>query len=68
MNNNRRNFIRNTIKVQPLFLSVEILPSFTSKSYAAIIGANERIKVGVMGVYSRGLALAKSFEYRKMHR
>lgn len=27
---------------------------FTSKSYASIVGANERIKVGVIGIRNQG--------------
>ena len=38
-----------------------ILPSFTPKSYARIIGANEKVLVGMMGVNSRGLALASNY-------
>ena len=34
---------------------------FSAKSYNAIIGANDRIRVGVMGVNSRGFALATNF-------
>src|SRR6266446_10424382 len=65
MNNNRRNFIKNTIKGAAAISIGGVLPSFTSKSYGAIIGANERIKVGMMGVNSRGLALAKNFATQK---
>jgi len=38
-----------------------VLPGFSAKSYAGIMGANERIRVGVMGVNARGLALAKNY-------
>nr|WP_044129568.1 Gfo/Idh/MocA family oxidoreductase [Rudanella lutea] len=38
-----------------------ILPGFSPKSYARILGANDRIQVGMMGVNSRGLALASNF-------
>ena len=65
MNNNRRIFIKNTIKGAAAVAVGGILPSFTAKSYGAIIGANERINVGVMGVNSRGLALAKNFAIQK---
>src|SRR5688572_19548427 len=65
MNNNRRNFIKNTIKGAAAVSIGSLLPSFTAKSYGSIIGANERIKVCVMGVYSRGLALAKNFAIQK---
>ena len=65
MNNNRRNFIKNTVKGAAAVSIGTALPSFTAKSYAAIIGANERINVGIMGVNSRGLALAKNFSIQK---
>lgn len=42
-----------------------LLPGFSAGSYARIIGANERIKVGVMGVNARGLALAKNYAAQK---
>jgi Predicted dehydrogenases and related proteins len=38
-----------------------ILPGFSAKSYANIVGANERIGVAMMGVNARGLALASNF-------
>ena len=38
-----------------------VLPGFSAKGYAGILGANERISVAVMGVNSRGTALAKNF-------
>jgi predicted dehydrogenase len=38
-----------------------ILPGFGSASYRRIRGAGDRISVAVMGVNSRGLALARSF-------
>lgn len=42
-----------------------VLPGFSAGSYARILGANERIKVGVMGVHSRGLALAQNYAQQK---
>ncbi|CAN5169191.1 Gfo/Idh/MocA family oxidoreductase [soil metagenome] len=65
MNNNRRNFIKNTIKGAAATSIGGGLHSFSAKSYAAIIGANERIKVGMMGVNSRGLALSINFARQK---
>lgn len=38
-----------------------ILPGFSAKSYNRIVGANDRIKVSMMGVNSRGFALAQTF-------
>ncbi|SHI60099.1 Predicted dehydrogenase [Pseudozobellia thermophila] len=43
------------------FVAGSVLPQFSAKSYANIIGANERINVSVMGVNSRGKALAQNF-------
>ena len=42
-----------------------ILPGFSAKSYANIKGANDRVKVGMMGVNARGLALANNFSLQK---
>ena len=59
--NSRRDFIKKTL-VGSAALSVGgILPGFSPKSYAKILGANEKVRVGVMGVNSRGLALASNF-------
>ncbi len=38
-----------------------ILPGFSAKSYANIIGANDRIRIASMGVNGRGLALGSNF-------
>lgn len=38
-----------------------ILPGFSARSYANIVGANERINAAVIGVNSRGKALAQNF-------
>ena len=56
--NSRRKFIK---KSSMAFVAGSLLPQFSAKGYARIIGANERIKVSVMGVNSRGNALAKNF-------
>lgn len=37
------------------------LPGFSAQSYRRIIGANERVNTSVMGVNSRGNALARNF-------
>lgn len=42
-----------------------LMPSFSAKSYARIIGSNDRIQVSVMGVNSRGNALAQNFAAQK---
>ncbi len=38
-----------------------ILPGFSAKSYGSIFGANDRINIAMMGVNSRGMALASTF-------
>lgn len=65
MNNNRRKFISNTIKGTAALSIGSMLPSFSAASYSRIIGANERLNIAMMGVYSRGLALARNFAAQK---
>ena len=60
-NDSRRDFIKKTIASTAAISLGGILPGFSSKSYGNILGANDRIKVSVMGVNSRGNALAKNF-------
>ncbi len=43
------------------FVAGSILPQFDAKSYSRILGSNNRINVSVMGVNSRGNALAQNF-------
>ncbi|HTN08406.1 Gfo/Idh/MocA family oxidoreductase [Agriterribacter sp.] len=61
MKNSRRNFIKKTVAGTAAFSIGGILSGFSAKSYAGIMGANERIRVGVMGVNSRGLAVSSNF-------
>lgn len=61
LNDSRRDFIRKTITGTAALSLGGVLPAFTAKSYGNILGANERIKVSMMGVNSRGLALAQNF-------
>lgn len=56
--NPRRNFIK---KSSMAVVASSLIPSFSAKSYARIIGSNNRIQVSVMGVNSRGSALAQNF-------
>ncbi|HEY0668228.1 MAG TPA: Gfo/Idh/MocA family oxidoreductase [Sphingobacteriaceae bacterium] len=62
---NRRNFIKSTLTGAAAISFGGILPGFSAKSYAGIIGANDRIKVAMMGVNARGLALSKNFSAQK---
>lgn len=57
----RRGFIKRAAASTAMLSLGGVLPGFSSKSYANIIGANDRIHVGLVGVNSRGLALAQNF-------
>ncbi|MGK6351733.1 Gfo/Idh/MocA family protein [Parapedobacter sp. DT-150] len=64
MSNNQRKSRRQFIKdvsVGAAALSLVGHPRFSAKSYARILGANDRIRVAMMGVNARGLALANNF-------
>jgi predicted dehydrogenase len=61
MSNNRRSFIKKAFAGTAALSVGGILPGFSAKSYGNILGANERIGVAIMGVNSRGLALANNF-------
>jgi predicted dehydrogenase len=65
MNNTRRKFIADTVKGTAAISIASMLPSFSAASYSRIIGANDRLNVGMMGVNSRGLALAQNFAAQK---
>jgi len=56
--NSRRKFIK---KSSMALVAGGVLPHFSAQSYGRILGANERINVSMMGVNSRGNALAKNF-------
>tara|TARA_R110000744_G_scaffold5122_5_gene18064 strand:+ start:1616 stop:2968 length:1353 start_codon:yes stop_codon:yes gene_type:complete len=61
----RRSFIKKTAASSAFIATAGILPQFSAKSYARILGANDRINVSVMGVNSRGNALAQNFASQK---
>lgn len=65
MDNKRRRFIKTTLKGAAALSLGGLLPGFSAKSYGRIPGANERIHMAIMGVNSRGLALAKNFARQK---
>ena len=62
--NSRRNFIKKTASFSTAMTFGGVLPIFSAKSYSQIKGANDRINVCVMGVNSRGNALAQNFAIR----
>ena len=57
----RRAFIRKTVTGAAVASFGGMLPGFSARSYANILGANDRIRVACMGVNSRGLAVAENF-------
>jgi predicted dehydrogenase len=61
MKSSRRKFIKQSLAGATAVSLGGVLPGFSAKSYAGIIGANDRIRVASMGVNSRGLALANNF-------
>jgi len=61
----RRDFIKK-LAIGTTALSIgSVLPGFSAKSYKKIFGANERIRIGAIGVNSRGFALADGFAREK---
>jgi predicted dehydrogenase len=58
MENSRRNFLKKTITGSAALTIGGVLPGFSAKSYNRIVGANEKVLIGIMGVNSRGLAHA----------
>ncbi len=65
MENSRRDFVKKTVLGTSALTIGGILPGFSTKSYARIIGANSKIIVSMMGVNSRGKALARNFANQK---
>jgi len=61
MENTRRNFMKKTLAGSALAVAGGILPGFSAVSYNRIMGSNEKIRVSMMGVNSRGSALAQTF-------
>lgn len=57
----RRKFLKNTGKGAAALAVAQMLPGISARSYASISGANDRVRVGMMGVNARGLALANNF-------
>ena len=61
MKTTRRDFLK-TAGVASAFLSVGgVLPGFSAASYSRIAGANERLRLSIVGVNGRGTALSSNF-------
>ncbi|NOR75067.1 MAG: twin-arginine translocation signal domain-containing protein [Draconibacterium sp.] len=63
--NSRRDFIKKSAVLSSTLVIGGILPGFSARSYKRIIGANDKIRTSVMGVNSRGNALAQNFAFQK---
>ena len=61
MDNSRRDFLKRTAIGSTMAVAGGILPGFSAASYNRIMGSNEKIHVSMMGVNSRGSALAQTF-------
>lgn len=61
MKSSRRNFIRNAALGTAALSLGGPFQGFSAASYRRIVGANERIRLSVAGVNSRGTALAMNF-------
>ncbi len=61
MENSRREFIKKTVAGTAAVAVGGILPGYSAASYNRVMGANAAIRVSVMGVNSRGKALAETF-------
>jgi predicted dehydrogenase len=65
MENNRRDFIKKTVLGTAALSFGGAFQGFSAKSYGNIVGANERINIGLVGVNSRGAALGSNFAEQK---
>ncbi len=64
MKNSRRSFIKNAAIGSAAVAAGGILPGFSTASYKRILGANNKLRASVMGVNSRGNALAQNFAFQ----
>lgn len=64
-NNSRRKFIKNAAIGSGALMVGGVVPGFSAESYKRIVGSNEKIRASVMGVNSRGGALAQNFAFQK---
>jgi len=63
--NSRRTFIKKSGTVAGLIAAGGALSGFSALSYNRIVGANNTLRASVMGVNSRGNALAKNFAFQQ---
>ncbi|MFW5756225.1 MAG: twin-arginine translocation signal domain-containing protein [Tangfeifania sp.] len=63
--NSRRDFIKKSAGVSAGLMVGGVLPGFSAESYRRIMGANDMLRASVMGVFSRGNALAQNFAFQE---
>ena len=61
MSDSRRSFIKKSAVGIAAVSVGGILPGFSAGRYSSVLGSNDRIRVAVMGVNSRGKALSETF-------
>lgn len=57
----RRDFLKKAVTGTAALSLGGAIPATSAKSYSRIIGSNEKVRIGIMGVNSRGLALASTY-------
>ena len=57
----RRKFLKQAATGTAALSMTGMMSTLSAKSYSRILGANEKVTIGIMGVNSRGLALASTF-------
>ncbi len=67
-NESRRDFIKKTAGVSAGLVVGGVLPGFSASSYKRILGANEMLRVSVMGVNSVEMHWQRTSLFRKIVR
>ena len=57
----RREFLKQALTGTAALSLGGLMPGLSNKSYGSVLGANDKIRVGALGVNSRGMALATNF-------
>ena len=68
MENSRRNFIKKVAAGSSALAFGGIGYGFSAASYSRIIGANDRIRMGIMGTNGRGKKMAANFALAEKYR
>lgn len=63
--NSRRDFIKKSTGISAGLMVGGVLPGFSAESYRRIMGSNDMLRASVMGVNSRGNALAQNFAFQE---